>query len=83
MNYVVIHKNQMNENAEVFGPFKNIADAKSWMAQDFGDTIEALESRGEKVRDFWIDGGTDNGKFANCGIEHTNDTWEVAEFFGR
>ena len=83
MNYVVIHKTQLNENAEVFGPFESIAAAKSWMAQDLGDAVEALEKRGEKVKDFWIDGGTENGKFANCGIEHTNETWEVAEFFGR
>ncbi len=83
MNYVVIHKTPLNENAEVFGPFENITDAKSWMAQDLGDTVEALKNRGKKVKDFWIDGGTNIGKFSNCGIENTKEIWEIAEFFGR
>jgi hypothetical protein len=83
MSYVVIYKSHLNKNAEVYGPFENLTDAKSWMAQDLGDIVNVLEKKGESFNDWWDDGTEE--KMPSCGVKNTNNTWswEIAEFFER
>jgi hypothetical protein len=85
MSYVVIYKSHLNKNAEVYGPFENLMDAKSWMAQDLGDIVNVLEIKCESFYD-WFDDETEE-KMPSCGVRNTITnktwTWEIAEFFER
>ena len=92
MKFVVVHKSRFNENLEVFGPFDKMEDAKSWMAQDFVDALNAVNeiTKEKNVYEFWND--EKDGTYANCSFEISNgifgskmqvDTWEIGEFFGK
>lgn len=82
--FAIIHTCQ--DISDVFGPFKTVSDAKSWMAQDLADVISAVEKSGLKVKDYWDD-GDGNLKLPSCGIKidscDTRQTWQIAEFLGR
>ena len=70
LNYAVIYE-PVNGQLEVFGPFKTVADAKSWMAQTFNDNCEMIKKSNVDFQWTWSE-----EKLGSCKIENFA-SWKV------